>query len=190
VNASILELEFPTESAILTQVGKLRRDGVDDFSNVYHHSLAVALATEIMRNNLDLSRVITAAGVLHDLKKRFEKRPQDFSLGEVEILEKICLLIPEDLRNCTAPLTKEVAAKNITFRSRVLELADMWTLGDKIVGLETRMEGTKVRWPHLDWGFHMEWGRRLEDQIWNELVLRGIVSGSQNLLDWVHSQIH
>ena len=184
-----LEQEFLTEIAILKVDGKLRKDVFDDFSNVYDHSMAVALTTEVMRRHLNLPRVVTAAGILHDLKKRFEKRPQDFTPEEVGMLEIARQLMPEDLRDCTAPLTREVAERNVTFRSRVLELADMWTLGDKVVGLKARMEGTKARWPHLDWDLHMEWGRKLENEIWDALMQQRVVSGEQRLLDWVLSQI-
>ncbi|MFH1162103.1 MAG: hypothetical protein V1696_02415 [Candidatus Jorgensenbacteria bacterium] len=187
MNIRELQNEFPLETAILVSVGKL----TGSWENVYRHCMTVGLVTEIIRHEIHFSRIITSAAILHDVRKRYEKSPQDFTPEEAGILNYVWThALPEILRQATSPLTRENAHEKNTLESKILCVADMWTSGDRVVSIAQRAEDSRERWPDLDWDFHIEFCGMLEKEIWDKLISSGLqIKNPSRLLGWVTSQI-
>lgn len=175
ISTAFIERMYPEEIETLENVGKLRKDDADDFSNVRTHCVVVAQAVhvvwcEFMRHEHEGAQVVKWA-LLHDITKRWEKRPQDFTANEAFRLGMVVGAIPEDIRVATAPHTEETDCQR-TIGEIVLRWADISVADDEIVGYEERLKRTAHRWTQLDFELGMSIGARCDREIRREIFTR------------------
>lgn len=182
---------YPREIVALEEVGKLRKDNIDDFSNVRKHSAVVALATyviwrEFMGNE---DEQVVRWALLHDITKRWEKRPQDFTADEAFRLGMIVGAIPENIRIATAPHTEETNCQR-GLGEIVLRWADISTAEDELVGYEERLKQTAHRWLQASLELGMSIGARCQREICAEISARtGVNDLSDELPEKVLEQM-
>ena len=181
---------YPEAITTLRNVGKLRKDDADDFSNVENHCVAVALPVEVVRHYLDIDPEVTEMALLHDLRKRWERRPQDFTPEEAELLQAEWGKIPLEMQTATTPIWGEADCQQRTSATRLVRYADMCTLDTEFAGIRGRADGTKVRWPHLDWPLNNRYGFALQRKLWAALWEKGArIALPNDLPAWIRRRI-
>ena len=143
---------------------------------------------DILSRYLVLGFEVVVQALAHDVTKRLERRPQDFTAEEADVLRKFWEEIPENIRMATAPLIEEVATQE-TIEEMVLRWADMSTYEDQVVGHVARFKKARERWPDLSPTLHMEYGEKMAGAICDALTKREIYVAPDQLLDWVKAQI-
>lgn len=164
---------YPKEIETLENVGKLRKDDVDDFSNVKTHCVVVAGAAYVVWREFmghEDDQVVRWA-LLHDITKRWERRPQDFTAEEAFQLGMVVGAIPKNIRIATAPHTKKTDCQR-TIGETVLRWADISVADDELVGYEERLKRTAHRWPRLNFELGMSIGARCQREICVEISTR------------------
>ncbi|OGG40271.1 hypothetical protein A3A21_02895 [Candidatus Jorgensenbacteria bacterium RIFCSPLOWO2_01_FULL_45_25b] len=184
VSRADIEVFFPITVQEIRDVGKL----IGEWGNVYQHCLTVAVVADILSRYLVLGFEVVVQALAHDVTKRLERRPQDFTAEEADVLRKFWEEIPENIRMATAPLIEEVATQE-TIEEMVLRWADMSTYEDQVVGHVARFKKARERWPDLSPTLHMEYGEKMAGAICDALTKREIYVAPDQLLDWVKAQI-